>query len=113
MLDPDAFPKLNGPVTFTLDTGVALHEESPDTFLLPPASKRGSLKHGDLAKLVFRITDGEKVCVERMWVIVQRAMSGGYIGTLDNDPYCTQEIQAGLEVEFTPDHVIGIDHVAS
>ena len=112
MLDPNAFPKLEGPVTFVLESGVELHEESPDTFPLPPVQKRRSLKPGDLAKLVFRITDGEKVCVERMWVIVRSATPEGYIGTLDNDPYCTQEMQSGLEVEFSPDHVIGIDHAA-
>ena len=111
MLDPDAIPKLEGPVTFVLESGVELHEQSPDTFLLPPSETRASLQPGDLAKLVFRITDGEKVCVERMWVIVPSVTPDGYIGTLDNDPYCTQEIQSGLLVEFSADHVIGIDHV--
>jgi|GEM_PF-3085063 hypothetical protein len=32
----------------------------------------------------------------------------GYVGVLDNDPYCTDQIQAGLELEFTPKHVINI-----
>jgi hypothetical protein len=35
-------------------------------------------------------------------------MSEYYVGTLDNDPYCTDEIRSGMRVEFHSDHVIQI-----
>lgn len=43
-----------------------------------------------------------------MWVIVKSGDSSGYTGTLDNDPYSTNQIKAGLEVSFEPRHVIEI-----
>lgn len=109
MLDPKTFPKLRGAVTYVLDSGVELHRQSPETFQLPSARTRRSLKPGDLVKLVFRLTDGRRVCVERMWVIVHKATEKGYVGELNNDPYSTKKIQAGMIVEFTSDHVIAVD----
>jgi len=43
-----------------------------------------------------------------MWVIVRGGDRLGYTGTLDNDPYSTDQIKAGLEVSFEPRHVIDI-----
>jgi hypothetical protein len=100
-------------VTFKLDSGTEAHAEFPDTFALQSANDRSSLGRGDLAKLMFRISDGEKESVERMWVRVQAIRPEGYIGTLDNDAYCTPEIRSGMRVEFTPDHVIQIQRDAS
>jgi hypothetical protein len=85
MFDPDLFPQLEGPITFELDSGVKLHEESPDTFYLP---------------------------AERMWVIVQQIKPEYYVGTLDNQPYCTEEIGVGFKVEFHADHVIQVMRMA-
>ena len=59
-------------------------------------------------KLVFNLTDGEQTQGERMWVIVKGGDSSGYTGILDNDPYSTDQIKAGLEVSFEPRHVIDI-----
>ena len=49
-----------------------------------------------------------KCDVERMWVQVERKTDIGYIGILDNDPYCTEELKAGVAVNFGPEHVIQI-----
>lgn len=44
-----------------------------------------------------------------MWVVVQTPLQNGtYIGTLDNDPYCTDDIKAGMTVVFEPRHVIQV-----
>ena len=104
-----SFPRVdNGPATFTLDSGVEIHEMYPETFYLPPAEERETLQPGDLAKLIFRITGGKRTAVERMWVIVEKAREGSYVSVLDNDPYCTESIRHGLVVTFQPEHVIQI-----
>ena len=100
------------PATYTLDSGAERHQESPDTFQLPSQLERESLKLGDLAKLIFRITDGDEVDVERMWVIVREIKPEFYVGVLDNDPFCTDEIRCGMRIEFHADHIIQIDHGA-
>ena len=94
--------------SFTLDDGEQINAEAPDTFLIPLRSDREALVAGDIVKLIFRIESGDEVNVERMWVIVKGRTSQGYIGVLDNDPYCTKEIASGLEVEFHPEHIIQI-----
>ena len=99
-------------VTYTLDDGAATHREFPDTFQIPSQERRESLKPGDLAKLIFRIEFGDEAHVERMWVQVTAVRPEFYVGVLDNDPCCTDEIRSGMRVEFHADHVIDIDHVA-
>ncbi|MCQ2994088.1 DUF2314 domain-containing protein [Pseudomonas syringae] len=96
-----------------LDDAEAIHNEHPTSFWIPPRDARNSLQAQQLVKLIFRIvtTDergAEEVSVERMWVIVKDRVGDLYIGQLDNDPYCTDEIQAGMEVCFLPNHVIDI-----
>jgi hypothetical protein len=100
-------------VTFRLDSGVEAHAEFSETFDIPSASDRESLGEGDFAKLIFRFTDGNREFVERMWVRVKAVGPNGYVGTLDNDPYGTDEFQAGTRVEFGPEHVIQIQRDAS
>jgi hypothetical protein len=56
------------PVTYTLDSGVEARAEFPETFMLPSEADRTSLGRGDLAKLMFRISDDDREAVERMWV---------------------------------------------
>src|SRR5690349_2189589 len=97
------------PVTYTLDNGAEIHKEAPDTFYFPPAEERESLRPGDLVKLIFRIEFGEEAHVERMWVRVAEVRPESYVGILDNDPYCTDEIHSGMRVDFHADHVIQID----
>ncbi|HEX4343031.1 MAG TPA: DUF2314 domain-containing protein [Verrucomicrobiae bacterium] len=100
-------------VSYTLDSGVARREESPATFWIPPQEQRADLRPGDLVKLIFRITVDDEMHVERMWVRVTEIKPEYYIGALDNDPYCTNELQSGMRVEFHSDHVIEIDRPAT
>lgn len=95
-------------VNFELDSGEEMHAAAPTTFYLPPVEARTCLIPGDIAKLVFRIEHDGKVDVERMWVIVKSTSPSGYVGTLDNQPYCTAELKLGMLVQFGPEHVIQI-----
>jgi uncharacterized protein YegJ (DUF2314 family) len=100
-------------VSYTLDNAAERHREAPDTFWLPPLHDRESLRPGDLVKLVFRIEFDEEAHVERMWVRVIEVKPESYVGLLDNDPYCTEEIRSGTRVEFHADHVIQIDRATA
>ena len=97
-----------------LDDGEARHRETPNTFYIPPKEVRHSLLVGQNVKLMFRISvedqDGiQSQEVERMWVLVQQGLvDGQYLGELNNDPYCTKSIQAGMPVVFEPRHVIQV-----
>ena len=93
---------------YTLDNGEELHREFPDTFWIPPRDQRQNLLPGELVKLIFRISLAEEQHVERMWVLVKEKGSNGYIGQLDNQPYCTRELRLGDRVEFCPEHVVQI-----
>ncbi|MBB6368543.1 hypothetical protein FHR56_003722 [Xanthomonas sacchari] len=93
--------------------GEVAHAEHPDTYWVPPLVQRASLEIGVLVKVCFYIrvcsASGElKDRGERMWVQVQARQNGWYFGVLDNDPYCTEEIRAGLPIWFQPRHVIDI-----
>ena len=100
------------PVSYTLDNGAETHREFPDTFRIPAQEDRGSLRPDDLVKLIFRIEFDDEAHVERMWVRVTEVRPDSYVGVLDNDPYCTDEIRSGMRVEFHADHVIQIDRAA-
>ena len=96
-----------------LDCGEERHAEAPETFWIPDASDRESLAPDQIVKLMFRIglraEDGtESEEVERMWVVVRGRVGDLYRGELDNDPYCTEGIRAGMEVFFEARHVIAI-----
>ena len=96
------------PVSFTLDSGVTLNREFPDTFEIPPLHARENLEEGDLVKLIFCIEVERIIYRERMWVVVKRVLPEYFIGRLDNDPGCTNEIKSGMEIHFHSDHVIQI-----
>ena len=104
---------------YELDDGEELHRESPNTFYLPPSEVRSSLQPGQIVKLIFRIAledeeHGQTQEVERMWVIVEKSLGNGrYLGTLDNDPQCTEGIEAGMKLVFEPRHVIQVHHGAA
>ena len=85
-------------------------------FTLPDRTRRESLVPGDAAKLLFDIEtreDGRVIDrgVDRMWVLVKKRTESGYIGVLDSDPGCAEnlDLMTGTEVEFGPEHVIDID----
>jgi hypothetical protein len=104
---------------YELDDGEERHRESPNTFYLPPSEVRSSLQPKQIVKLIFRIAlededHGQTQEVERMWVIVEEALTDGeYMGTLDNDPQCTEGIKAGMKLAFEPRHVIQVHHGAA
>ena len=96
-----------------LDSGVARHEESPDSFWIPSESARSNLKRGQAAKLIFLVQrdgpDGEPIVEgERMWVMVLGKEGGQYRGFLDNIPVTTTLLEIGDEVCFGPEHIIDI-----
>ena len=93
---------------FTLDDGEVIHRDNPKSFFIPSRMQRENLLPGELVKLIFRITVGPKTDIERMWVIVKARTDGAYVGTLDNDPFCTTELKSGHEIQFGPEHVIQI-----
>jgi uncharacterized protein YegJ (DUF2314 family) len=95
-------------VKYELDNAEEMHANAPATFYLPPLETRANLKPNDIVKLVFRIEHDAGFDVERMWVKVKSVSPTRYIGILDNDPYCTNELSAGAVVEFEPKHVIQI-----
>ena len=98
-----------------LEDGEALHRQAPDTFWIPAAEGRARLHPGDLVKLVFRIAldNSERpFSVERMWVIVRERVGNQYLGILDNNPYALEEndeLWSGVEIAFSPRHIIDID----
>lgn len=96
--------------SYVLDSGEALHAESPETFYLPSVEARRNLRPGALAKLVFRGQDVDgHMHVERMWVQVTQAGGGNYRGILSNSPYYIVGLNHGDDVPFRPEHVIQID----
>jgi hypothetical protein len=97
-----------------IDDGEIAHAESPDKFWIPSLRERQALEPGSIVKIRFYIRvpndTGELVDHgERMWVQVKERHGDWYFGALDNDPYCTDWIQAGMPLWFQPRHVIDID----
>jgi uncharacterized protein YegJ (DUF2314 family) len=101
-------------VSWSLDDGEAAHQESPDSFWMPPKEERESLRPGDIVKLMFRMilrnpgSGVEQEKVERMWVGVTGRDGRGYVGALDNDPHYTKDLAAGDEIRFEARHVIRV-----
>lgn len=93
---------------YVLEDGEELNREYPGTFWTPPRDERDNLLPGELVKLIFRISLVDGQHVERMWVIVNERLTDGYVGELNNDPYCTTDLRSGARVEFRPEHVIQI-----
>lgn len=96
-------------ITYTLDNGEEYHAAAPRTFQLPPRAERETIAPGQLVKLIFHFATDTEAFYERMWVIVkERTADGRYLGVLDNDPDCTEEIRSGIAVIFGPEHIIQI-----
>ena len=83
----------------------------PDTFHIPNAARRHSLKVGDHAKLCFEIADGTPSVGrgERMWVKVTRLDSPAYYGVVVNRSVIKVFPAAGALVQFGPEHVADIE----
>ncbi|MEC3768230.1 MULTISPECIES: DUF2314 domain-containing protein [Cupriavidus] len=96
-----------------LDDAEPIAAAHPDTFWLPPRAERDALAAGQQVKLIFRILvadegGNEEVHVERMWVNVTGREGALYTGELDNQPYCTDEMNPGMPLCFEARHVIHI-----
>lgn len=98
-------PRRNAATNYRLLSAEALSRASAN-FHIPSRAERSALKKGDLAKLIFEQSEGE-----RMWVLVTHAMDsdGFYTGKLDNYPTTITGLKAGDKVRFRPLHVIAID----
>lgn len=96
-----------------LESAVARHERSPDSFQIPDDKARRTLRVGQGAKLLFRIhPDGEPVgnaSVERMWVYVTGVEGGAYQGRLQNQSQLRKALKPGMPVAFLPEHIADID----
>jgi hypothetical protein len=93
---------------YILESGEELNRLYPDSFHLPPRDRRYGLEPGELVKLIFRIETRAGEEVERMWVQVKGRGAKGYVGSLDNDPFCETSLKSGAEILFGPEHVIDI-----
>nr|WP_249934727.1 DUF2314 domain-containing protein [Campylobacter sp. RM15925] len=56
-----------------------------------------------MVKLIFRFEDSDFAQVERMWVMVDEAKDGCFIGILDNEPFTKGSVVAGDLIKF--DHI--------
>ncbi len=104
-------PNLEGS-GWEMESAVARHGADPDTFRIPAEEERGGLTEGDPVKLLFLLAgedaSGPYVQCERMWMVVEEASDGGYVGALDNAPVTSGVLRAGDRVSFGPEHVATI-----
>lgn len=102
-----------------LDSAEERHRRNPDSFWIPPAGERASLRRGQGAKLIFLIEGVEEdgsvsVQGERMWVVVAGRRDDCYVGILVNESSLVESgeeeyLVVGAEIPFGPEHVIDID----
>jgi uncharacterized protein YegJ (DUF2314 family) len=93
--------------SWKLDDGVERNRLHPDTFEIPSALERETLKPGDHVKLSFLVDDPE-YGGERMWVEVAKVKGQAYVGTLINQPLFIEDLEWRQEIKFAPCHVIEI-----
>jgi hypothetical protein len=99
-----------------LDSSVARHKESPDTFWIPTAKARSSIVPTDFVKLIFLVTQqdeeqGEVVVGERLWVKVEGSSGPYFWGTLANDTSFDGSsigLMFGAALVFLPEHIVAI-----
>jgi uncharacterized protein YegJ (DUF2314 family) len=97
--------------SWKLDDGVERNRLHPETFEIPSAPERETLKPGDHVKLAFLTPHGE--CGgERMWVEVTNAKGQTCVGALKNNPVVIEDLEWGQEIKFTPRHVLDIARCA-
>lgn len=95
---------------YTLDNAEERASQNPDTFQIPTLSERQSVKEGDSVKLIFMPLDPEAAFGgERMWVTVTDTSNPTFfLGTLDNEPVCFDDLTYGDQVLFTAANIISI-----
>lgn len=94
--------------TWIISNGEERASESAN-FHIPERGEREAVKVGDHVKLRFVKKDvGIGPQGERMWVEVTRIKGKRFYGTVANDPVVIEGLAFGDEVEFGPEHVIGL-----
>ena len=86
------------------------HRAHPRSFFIPSRAERESLAPGRDVRLMFIRRDpaaGEP-SGERMWLEVESAGEGGYVGILKNQPAFIEDLAAHDQVAFAPHHVIAV-----
>lgn len=98
------------PVDYVLANGEDLHAGNPRSFFIPSRAERDRLQPGDLAKLLFKVTNPRPGLpdAERMWVRVTGRDAHGYEGVLTNTPAAITTISRGGAVRFGSEHVISV-----
>ena len=97
---------------WTVSDGEVSHQNSPNTFEIPPFEERNSLKIGDWAKLRFLFfaveVNGTPINGERMWVEIIGHKDDYYQGILINQPIFLEALEYGDTLWFEARHVIDI-----
>ena len=91
-----------------MESAVARVAEVGESFEIPPAEIRRSIKPGEIAKLLFWLPTTDGPFCERMWVEVTETTKAGYVGRLLNEPESPGELEAGAVIAFGPDHVAAV-----
>ncbi len=100
---------------FYLEHAVMRSRLWPDTFHIPDAQVRYSIKPGQLVKMDFTFApegaekDGSET--ERMWVIVKERCDDHWVGILDDDPRFHDTIASNYVFHFHPDHLVAVGEV--
>jgi hypothetical protein len=97
---------------WSLDNAETLHRQHPRSFFIPSEERRHDLRRDDEVRLVFLVhrEESDLPSGERMWLDdIRRQPDGRYVGTLKNSPVAIQDLAAGDEVAFGPEHVIAVE----
>lgn len=88
-------------IKFSLDNTEEYEKEFGKKFKIPPKNERTALKK-------FEDTSSDFAQVERMWVMVDEAKDGCFIGILDNEPFIKGSFEAGDLIKFDHTNVLEI-----
>lgn len=87
-----------------LESGVARNLSHPESFEIPSAVEKDSLRPGDSVKLIWSVV---RAPGERMWVEITHREGNRFEGSLRNDPLFVHAA-FGDVVTFEGDHIIDI-----
>ncbi|MGH2933164.1 MAG: hypothetical protein ACRDL2_01430 [Gaiellaceae bacterium] len=96
-----------------LDNAEVRNAEAPRSFFIPARGRRDALGPGDVVKLIFLFDPAASngMSGERMWVEVQSATDGRYVGVLLNQPEHITGLKPRDAVTFGPEQVAAL-HVS-
>lgn len=98
-------------MSWYLDNVYELNKQAPYTFYFPSSEVLEKVKVGYLVKLIF-ITKSEEedgFNGERMWVEITEINKGGFVGKLDNEPYCLP-LKIGDEILFGVENIYDTEY---